>query len=48
MEKCGGRLVASGGPIVLEGEWPERKAHHRGVSQYGAGVVKPGNWIDLR
>src|SRR5262252_5632244 len=25
MEKYGGRLVARGGPIVLEGEWPREK-----------------------
>ena len=47
MEKYGERLAARGGPIVLEGEGPERKAHLRGISQYG-GAVKPGNWMDLR
>ena len=25
MPKYGGRLVASGGPIVLEGEWPRER-----------------------
>jgi uncharacterized protein (DUF1330 family) len=25
VEKYGGRLVARGGPIVLEGEWPREK-----------------------
>jgi uncharacterized protein (DUF1330 family) len=25
MEKYGGRLVAHGGPIVLEGEWPRER-----------------------
>ena len=48
MEKYGGRLVARGEPIVLEGEWPERKAHHRGISQYGGAVNQEIGWIFAR
>jgi len=38
MAKYGARLVARGGPIVLEGEWPREAANHRRVSQHGAGA----------
>ena len=38
MAKYGARLVARGGPIVLEGEWPRERLIIAEFPQHGAGA----------